>query len=80
MKSLLVKPLTVFLVIMALTVCQIVNGIFPFLRTEYVSRYLNHLYLSYSEENPDSFTAGPTPNFVYKNSKVNACYSQHLRM
>ena len=39
----------------------------------------NQLYLSYSEENPDSFKAGQTPKF-YQNSKVSTIYSQYLRM
>lgn len=62
MKSLTPQPLTVFVVLIALTFCQIFNGTSSL--TIFILFYeLNQIYLSYSEESPDSFTTGQIQHF-----------------
>ena len=77
MKSLTPQPLTVFVVLIALTFCQIFNGTSSL--TIFILFYeLNQIYLSYSEESPDSFTTGQIQHFwpIQKNSILSMLFTK----
>ena len=71
MKSLTVQPLTIFCSINERFVkflTALAVELYLFFSADWVvSRYPNLLYLSYSEENPDSFMAGQAPFVLNQN-------------